>query len=681
MDPTASSSSALATRDARPATTRTTDRDAPTSERATEPPSATASGASPRARVDDFASTVGAPEAQLQALDRALTAARSAMGADGNGAAPDKKDKPEVAADKEPVRLDELRSEVITKLALPEVSLLKSRVDAEVERARAAGQPPPAHFATAAAWLDAREKALKSGLHAATAGSNVEHKHHVAAVGRQVSAGTSTESGRANQHGSADTHGPKEGERIDGRLVTREGKTHTESASTAQKTDANGNVRENITVVATDKNDKEKSKTKVTDESTSTTRKDGQVVTHSNTLTTDDKGGRKTSDKTTVVGDGQARITENKRESASLDEARKDKEKKDADDRKKVGAPTSVTTAVKLGAVESVTSFGNKKQTDKGKIGDSVSTTEETDKLNGEVKGTGEAAWDPAKGLVLTGTAGAKATLYGKTFKIEAGPFSWTWLGETLRASFYGQVSAAAAAEVGGQIAVNYAQNGNKAGIELAPGDTKSGGGAAGAKVSGFAGLKGGVELGAKVEWVKKGSYKTDLIDWIRKLLARYAPESVANLLSGRVTEYAAGILIGHGGVPTILSAKGGLEGTAGIGGEIGASVGLAGGRIKFEGKLQGTLGLGVGTSIKGELDAIEGVRLLGLLAARGATWGLEQFGLTPAQVWEKLRDKVREMGNRMADRLLEAAGEGIFAGVKRAIAQKAAEKLRMLEL
>ena len=69
-------------------------------------------------------------------------------------------------------------------------------------------------------------------------------------------------------------------------------------------------------------------------------------------------------------------------------------------------------------------------------------------------------------------------------------------------------------------------------------------------------------------------------------------------------------------------------SGSAGIGGSAAFDLGLSGGRIKAAGTLKGTGGLGIGGKVNLDMDAVNGIRFLALMAWRGAHEVVELFGV-----------------------------------------------------
>ena len=243
--------------------------------------------------------------------------------------------------------------------------------------------------------------------------------------------------------------------------------------------------------------------------------------------------------------------------------------------------------------------------------------------------------YDPKKGLKVGGSAGAKYTLAGGNAKITAGPYGFNLGGEKMQSEFTVGVSAAVLAEANGELNINAMKSGEGAGLKIEAGSE--------GKVSAFAGGKAGVEAGAKLDWGKQADYRSKVESYTRDLIREYLgsyTDYVPDFMFGEFAEYFASIVIGEGGWKNLAAVKGGLEGTAGIGGEAAYNLGLSGGRIKCSGKLQGTVGLGLGGKVSVDLDALDGVRFVGMMLFNGADYLLKKFGIAPSTIMGRLRKK-----------------------------------------
>ncbi len=209
-------------------------------------------------------------------------------------------------------------------------------------------------------------------------------------------------------------------------------------------------------------------------------------------------------------------------------------------------------------------------------------------------------------GVKVGGNASAKATLIGGSARIEAPVFGWKMLGEEVDVAITAGVSAAVLAEANGNINLDVSK-GEDLGAEL------SGGGKA------FAGAKAGAEIGAKIRWKRQPDY-TQLVKGFAKSLPGGFDDWLVDKVPNDVWGQVAQVLIGTGR-SDLVAAKAGVEASAGIGGEAKFGLSLKGGKINATGALSGTVGLGAGVNTNILLDAIDGVRFIGVLAMRGTEW------------------------------------------------------------
>jgi hypothetical protein len=220
----------------------------------------------------------------------------------------------------------------------------------------------------------------------------------------------------------------------------------------------------------------------------------------------------------------------------------------------------------------------------------------------------------------VKGTAGAKVSLVEGNAKIEAPVFGWSLWGEDFSVRVSAAVSAGVLAEANGQIDLNIAKGGDQLGV------TVGGGGHA------FAGAKAGVEVAAALDWKRKPDYSADIIK-----LCKSVPGSVDDWIVDRMpaefwTQFSQ-TAIGSGST-SIIDAKAGLTGSAGIGGDASFAMGLQGGKINVSGELSGTIGLGAGVKTDLQLDSFAGVRLLGVYGMRGLTWITDKIKSAGSWMW-----------------------------------------------
>lgn len=268
------------------------------------------------------------------------------------------------------------------------------------------------------------------------------------------------------------------------------------------------------------------------------------------------------------------------------------------------------------------------------------------------------AYYDPKKGLKVGGSAGAKYTLVGGNAKLTAGPYGFNMMGEKMRSEFTVGLSAGVVAEANGAIDLNVSKGAKGVGVEV---DTPAGIGTS-AKLSGFAGAKAGIEAGAKLDWGKKPDYRFSVEDYTRKMVQDYLgsyTDYVPDYLFNEFSEHFAAIVIGNGGWENLAAIKAGVEGTAGIGGEASYNLGLQGGRVKCSGTLQGTVGVGVGGKIGLDLDALDGVRFLGLMLFRTADKILKAFGISPSQIYARLDKKIQKAKKWLGKEIYDVGTSG----------------------
>ena len=414
---------------------------------------------------------------------------------------------------------------------------------------------------------------------------------------------------------------------------------HETTRSTTSESGKAFNSHKDIVSSTTDNGTKKYTTTNDKGDITDYTLKRGDKVSKLNTATVTGDNTTYKESQTRVRTDGNGKIihsidqtkTESKKTLRQVEEDRKQAQK---DEGKKRGVDTNLTLYSKEKTVKAayISEPGEKHAIAKSVNGQANYTVFEA-----EAKAGAKAVWDPSKGLDITGSAGAKVTLVGRGYKITAGPYPFSMLGESLRAEFTAGVSAEVAAEVNGTIAVKAYKGGKNVGIELNH-DAKNSGYGAGAGVNAFAGAKAGVEVGAKVDWQKKKAYQILIESFLNNLLAEKLPKNAAGTTVRKLVDYiarqfdianiAGAIMFGSPGWTNLLAVKGGVEGSAGIGGSAAFDLGLAGGRIKAAGTLKGTVGLGIGGKVNLDMAAVNGIRFLALMAWRGAHEVVELFGV-----------------------------------------------------
>lgn len=593
--------------------------------------------------IGDFASSLGASPGQLAAFDQAVARVRVLTASDRS-------------------RIDHMRLQEIDYLL-------------ELLGKKTAKEPKDPIAVQAETYAKERKAALEREAHATATNRSDERKRTMWADGSSVSGGRSKEIGASDHHAVGRELGPRDGDKVSINKQTVEAvdKTLTVTRTTTQA--GAGPAQSGVTATASD-NTKPGEKTTLKDETTTAERRGQTTTSRVDSHEQNDKGTVKSSTRESVVDDRSATIRETKRETSTLLEAKKAKEKKDQEEREKLrsqdpdvqarlqkldaeakaaiaAAKTpeerariekeaadkrsalikkdpGVAKSVKLVSGEKTLATAGQDRKYKGSAGP---VKLEAEAATAELKASGDIGYDPTKGVTVTGTLGGKATLVGGSAKIETPPVDFTLGGESLQATMYVSLSSAVLAEAAGAIAINASKNAGKVGIELAQGE-KRGGVGAGAKASAFIGAKAGIEVGAKVDWIKKASYRDEVTEMLKKKM----PEFIAKRLPA---ERIATVLIGSGGRSTVIGLKGGFEGTSGIGGEAGGTIAFAGGRLRVEGKFQGTFGLGVGSSLRADIDAIDGMRLLAILIVRAAHLAAE-FGITPERVWDWVKQRAR---------------------------------------
>ncbi len=247
--------------------------------------------------------------------------------------------------------------------------------------------------------------------------------------------------------------------------------------------------------------------------------------------------------------------------------------------------------------------------------------------------------------IKVGGTAGAKVSLVEGNAKIEAPVFGWSMFGEDFNVNLSAGVSAAVLAEANGKIDLDISKGKDTLGA------TVKGGGHA------FAGAKAGVEIGAALQWKRRPDYSQDIIKFAKSI-----PGSVDDWLIDKLPEdfwpKFSSTVIGSG-ASKIVDARAGVTGSAGIGGDASFGFGLSGGKINVSGELSGTVGLGAGVSTDLQLDAVDGVRLVGVYGMRGLTYLSDKISGAGSWMW----DVVQQLRKQVDDYMEAKKAEGGFSG------------------
>jgi len=249
--------------------------------------------------------------------------------------------------------------------------------------------------------------------------------------------------------------------------------------------------------------------------------------------------------------------------------------------------------------------------------------------------------------IKVEGNVGAKVTMVGGSAKISVPVFDWQIGGEKMAVALTAGVNAELLAEANGNIKLDVGKSdkGINAHIE--------GGGKA------FVGAKAGVEIGAEVQWWKKSAQNYgDLLKAFASSLPGSWDDRLVEKVPPEVWPQLAQVLIGtrHS---TVMYAKAGVEGQAGLGAEATFNAGMKNGMIEASGSLGGSFGLGGGVKTSVGVNAVDGVRLGGVMAMRGTTWLSD--ALPQALSW--LDDVEEELAQRVDAYLTQKENEGGIGG------------------
>ena len=138
--------------------------------------------------------------------------------------------------------------------------------------------------------------------------------------------------------------------------------------------------------------------------------------------------------------------------------------------------------------------------------------------------------------------------------------------------------------------------------------------------------------------------------------------DHLVNKVPAEIWPQLAQVLVGTR-TSTIMYARAGVEGQAGLGAEATFNAGIKNGMIEASGSFGGSFGLGGSAKTSVGLHAVDGVRLGGVLAMKGATWLSDT--LPAAKQWLQ---NVEEELDKKIDQYLEAKKQeggvsGFFAG------------------
>lgn len=252
-----------------------------------------------------------------------------------------------------------------------------------------------------------------------------------------------------------------------------------------------------------------------------------------------------------------------------------------------------------------------------------------------------------AEQIKVEGAAGAKVTMVGGSAKISLPVFNWKLGGESMAVAVTAGVNASVLAEANGNIKMDVGKSdkGINAHIE--------GGGKA------FVGAKAGVEVGAEVQWRRNSAqYYGDLIKQFASSLPGTWDDTLVNKVPAEIWPQLAQVLIGTR-TSTIMYARAGAEGQAGLGAEATFNAGIKNGMIEASGSMGGSFGLGGSVKTSVGLHAVDGVRLGGVMAMKGATWLADT--LPAAKQW--LNSIEEELDKKIDMMLEEKKKQGGFGG------------------
>ncbi len=219
------------------------------------------------------------------------------------------------------------------------------------------------------------------------------------------------------------------------------------------------------------------------------------------------------------------------------------------------------------------------------------------------------AGWAPGKGLQVSGNMGASVVAVGGGFEVHTKPLLFSFGGESFISRFSFGVDAAVAAEANGHLALNAATKVH--GVE--------------AGISGFAGAKVSAAVTAAVDWDKRpaAAYANTLARNIPALLGHVVPQpllaSVPQEQLVLLLREVLPVLLGKDSGPTmILLATATGEASVGVGAAGHFGAGLKGGVVHCKGRFGVTVGLGFDGELDVQLGMLDGMRLVGVLVARG---------------------------------------------------------------
>jgi len=206
--------------------------------------------------------------------------------------------------------------------------------------------------------------------------------------------------------------------------------------------------------------------------------------------------------------------------------------------------------------------------------------------------------------IKIKGAPGAKVSLVDGDASIDLPVFRWEMFGEDLDVALRIGVDAAVLAEAKGTVEIDLDKSPDNLNVSV-------GGG-----VDLFAGAKAGASVMGSFRWRKQPDYTDVITDFLTNL-----PGEIDDWMVGQVPDevwpQASKILVGTG-ISKVFMAKAGVTGKAGIGATGDFSMGFSGGNIEVSGNLGGTLGLGGDVSTDVSVNAVDGVRLLGIIGMKG---------------------------------------------------------------
>ena len=237
----------------------------------------------------------------------------------------------------------------------------------------------------------------------------------------------------------------------------------------------------------------------------------------------------------------------------------------------------------------------------------------------------------------VEGVIGAKVTMVGGNAKISLPVFNWSLGGEKMAVAITAGVNASVLAEANGNIKMDIGKSEKGINANIA-----------GAGGKAFVGAKAGVEVGAEIQWRRNSaSYYGGLLKSFASSLPGTWDDKLVNKVPEEIWPQLAQVLIGTR-TSTVMYARAGIEGQAGLGAEATFNGGIKDGMIEAGTTLGGSFGLGGKTKTSVGLHAVDGVRLGGVMAMKGATWLADT--LPAAKKW--LEDLEAELDKKIDEYL-----------------------------